>query len=233
MIVIPAILVAFAEAAFIGGLAGAVICGMEDRRNLAPDADKSERTAHKCAEEGAIVSGAISLAFPFFGVFDDIARPAAGLGDEALNIVDDVAGIVDDATKPASGGARQVARSLTRHLNAPLKLEENLSRSSFYRSLRVADNANPKAGFVYVIDDVSNPGQYKIGRTLDPARRLREISRTVRNEVNFVCIILTNHMSTLEHALHTAFAAQRLPNTGAGTEWFKLSRIQVAAACSQ
>ncbi len=222
MIVIPAILITLVEAAVIGGLAGAVICGMEDRRTLPPDAPKELRTAHRCAAEGALLSGTISLAFPFFGVFDDLGRPVASVGDDAV-------GFADDAAKLARGGAGQVARSLTRHLNAPLKLEANVSRASYYRWLRMPKGAS---GYVYVVEDIANVGRYKIGRTIEPARRLREISSRVGNKVKFVCIIHTNYMRILEHALHLAFAPQRLPNIGAGTEWFSLSRLQVAAACS-
>ena len=237
MIVLPAILVAFIEAAFIGGVAGAVICGMEDKRNLPSDAPKELRTAHKCAAEGALVGGAFGAVIPAFGWVDDIGRAGMGAADDlartAINQVDDVASMgtvaLDDVARGATQGLRNVRGLVSRNLSAPLRREANISRARYYYGL-----PKPKgsAGYVYVIDDVADATR-KIGITKNPAQRLTALESKLGRKLNYSCIIRSDHMRVLERALHTAFASQRLYNTGKPTsEWFKLSAAQVAAACS-
>ena len=237
MIVIPAILVAIAEAAFIGGLAGAVICGMEDKRTLSSDAPKALRTAHKCAAEGALVGGAFGAVIPALGWFDDIGRAGMSGADDlartAINQVDDISrtgtSALDDLAKGPTRGVRNVRSLVSRNLSAPLRREANMSRARHYQWL---PKLKDKAGYVYVIDDVAD-GTRKIGITKNPAQRLAALEGKLGRELNYICIIRSDHMRVLERALHTAFAGQRLYNTGKPTnEWFKLSAAQVASACS-
>jgi len=237
VIVIPAILVAIAEAAFIGGIAGAVICGMEDKRTLPPDAPKSERTAHKCMAEGALISATFTAVVPAFGIFDDIGRAGMGAADDiartAVTQVDDIArtgtGSLDDVARGATSGGSNVRSLVTRNLHAPLRREFNLSRARNYKGL---PKLKGRAGYVYVIDDIAD-GTRKIGMTKSPAQRLSALQGQVGRKLNYICIIRTDHMRVLERALHTAFASQRQYGLDkATTEWFKLSPAQVAAACS-
>ena len=236
MVIIPAILVAIAEAAVIGGLAGGVICGMEDKRTLPSDAPKEERTAHKCAVEGAMLGMTAGLVMPAFGLFDDIGMAGMGAADDlartGINQVDDIArtgkGALDDVARGAAKAVGKVRNSVPRNLSAPLMREANVSRASYYKWL---SKPKGKAGYVYVINDAADR-TFKIGMTKNPAQRLSSLQSKLKRELNFVCIIRSDHMRVLERALHTAFATQRLPNTGAGTEWFKLNSMQVAAACS-
>lgn len=237
MIVIPAILVAIAEAAFIGGIAGAVICGMEDKRNVDRDAGKEFRTAHKCMAEGALIGGTFGAVVPAFGWFDDIGRAGMGAADDiartAVTQVDDIArtgtGSLDDVARGATRGGSNLRSLVTRNLNAPLRREFNLSRARNYTGL---PKLKASGGYVYVIDDVAD-GTRKIGMTKSPAQRLSALQSELGRKLNFICIIRTDHMRVLERAIHNAFAGQRLYNTGKPTtEWFKLSAAQVAAACS-
>lgn len=243
MIVIPAIVMLILEAAAIGGLAGAVICGMEDRRTLPPDAGKSQRTAHKCAAEGALVGGVFgagsAVVGPLIGgvgsVVDDMALPA-------LNSADDIArsgaGLADDAARISKPRAWRFTRVIRRDIKAPIRHEANVSRVSYHRSLRVPKNANSKAGFVYVaeVKGVSNAKLYKIGYTKRPPQRLLEIQsklkRTVGGKANYTCIIYTKNMFQLESMLLSAFDPHNLRNFAAGTEFFHLSPSLLNAACS-
>ena len=239
MIFLPAIILALAEAAMIGGLVGGVICGLEDKRTLPSDADKSHRTAHICAAEGAFVGGV-------FGAAGAVVAPAFGavgvVDDMAKGLVDDVAkpalGVVDDSTMPARRGLRYIAIRSSRDISAPLKLEANISRATYYKSLRVPKNANPNGGFVYVaeVKKVSSKELYKIGFTKNPSQRLKEIqyrlNKTVGGKANFTCIISTNNIFQLESAMHAAFKAERIRNFAAGTEFFHLNPAQLALACS-
>ena len=266
MIVIPAIIVAIVEAAVIGGLAGAVICGMEDRRTLPSDAPKELRTAHKCAVEGALVGGIFSggfyvagvaiggvsgavddFALPAFNTMDDAARYAArariatSLDDLAYQAVDDLikpTGALDNIAKPAPKSFGRIRQWFGKDLNAPLRLEANIERVSFFKSLRLPKNANPKAGFTYVVkvENVSSKNLYKIGYTRNPLQRLKRIqydlNKSVGGKVKFTCIIPTKNILQLESAMHAAFDAQRIHNFAAGTEFFHLNPAQLAAACS-
>lgn len=214
-----------------------MICGMEDKRNLPPDAPKSERTAHKCMAEGALIGGAFGAVVPAFGVFDDIGRAGMGAADDiartAVTQVDDIArtgtSALDDVARGATRGARKVGTRAIRNITAPLKREANVSRASYFRWL---PKLKGRAGYVYVIDDIAD-GTRKIGMTKNPAQRLSALQSEMGRKLNYICIIRTDHMRVLERALHTAFAGQRLYGVDkATTEWFKLSAAQVAAACS-
>ncbi len=245
MIFIPAILIAIAEAATIGLLTGAVICGMEDKRSLPSDAPKSERTAHKCAEQGALVGGIFGAG----GALVGLGGAGAAVDDFALsatNSMDDVArssigasyDFAHSARGVRTGALRHAAARIIRDMNAPLRYEGNVSRATFFKSLQVPKIANPKEGFTYVVkvENVASKGLYKIGFSKNPAQRLKQIqydlNRIIGGRVKFTCIIPTKNMFQLESAMHALFDAQRLRNFAAGTEFFYLNPAQLAAACS-
>lgn len=230
MIVIPAILVAIAEAAFIGGLAGAVICGMEDKRTLPSDAPKSMRTAHKCAVEGALVGGIFGAGGALVGIV------SAGSAVDDLALAASTA--MDDVARVKPGRPWHAAARITRNMNAPLRYEANVSRATYFKSLKVPKNANPDAGFTYVVkvENVASKDLYKIGFTRNPSQRLKriqyDVNKTVGGKVKFKCIIPTKNVFQLESAMHAAFGAQRIRNFAAGTEFFNLNPAQLKAACS-
>ena len=247
MIFIPAILIAIAEAAVIGGLAGAVICGLEDKRNLQSDTTKELRTAHKCAAEGALLGGLFGagsfIVGPYVGgvgsTVDDVSMPVLNTLDDAarsgISASDD---IVIPAPRARSGGIGTVAKRLTGDISAPLRYEANASRALFYKYLKVPKNASPKFGFTYVVnvEGGSSRSLYKIGFTRNPLQRLRRIQADLNKfaggKVRFTCIIPANNVRQLESAMLAAFDAQRIRDFAAGTEFFLLSAFQVKAACS-
>ena len=255
MIVIPAILVAIAEAAFIGGLAGAVICGMEDKRTLSSDAPKELRTAHKCAAEGALVGGIFGAGGAVVGftvagsAVDDFALSASNSMDDAARLASRTTALgddfikpttnaLDDMGKPAIRGLRPMRNWFGTDIYAPLRREHNISRASFYKSLRMPKNAKPLQGYGYVVrvKNVSKKPLYKIGRTTRPSERLGEIqtnlNKTVGGTADYVCIMSAKNMFQLESKMHAVFESQRIRNFAAGSEFFNLNAAQVAAACS-
>lgn len=78
-----------------------------------------------------------------------------------------------------------------------------------------AKQLEPKPGYVYLIQ--SPTGNYKIGRTTDPANRLKTFEVKLPFEVEFVCVIQCENMFTVERELHQRFADKRVNG-----EWFSL-----------
>lgn len=78
------------------------------------------------------------------------------------------------------------------------------------------------AGYVYVIQDVSNTWQYKIGRTNYPKRRINRFGVTLPFETEVVAILQTEDAAALERELHQHFANDRRRG-----EWFDLTEAQV------
>jgi hypothetical protein len=71
-------------------------------------------------------------------------------------------------------------------------------------------------GYVYLIQ--SPTGAYKIGRTKDPNDRMATFSVKLPFEVEYVCVIQTPDMYSLETDLHNRYAKQRVNG-----EWFQLN----------
>lgn len=69
--------------------------------------------------------------------------------------------------------------------------------------------------FVYVID--AKNGLYKIGFSNNPHRRLKEVCRSIGIEGEFICLIKTGDMVSLERKLHEKFKNKRRAG-----EWFEL-----------
>ena len=88
-----------------------------------------------------------------------------------------------------------------------------------YQSL--SKGTHPK-GYVYSIRDTSNPGRYKIGRTINPAQRLQQIQRGEAGKLQYHCIRQTDNAPALERAWHQKFASSRTQG-----EWFALDAAQI------
>lgn len=103
----------------------------------------------------------------------------------------------------------------------------NLGRSAWlarnYQSL--PKGTHPK-GYVYAIRDTSKPGRYKIGRTINPSQRLRQIQRGQVGKLKYHCIRQTDNAPALERALHQKFASSRTQG-----EWFNLNGRQAREIC--
>lgn len=82
-------------------------------------------------------------------------------------------------------------------------------------------NPPQKHGYVYLIQSISQ--HYKIGRTRNPKDRLRTFNVKLPFEVDFIAVIRTKDMFSLEAELHQRFGDKRING-----EWFDLSPDDVA-----
>lgn len=74
-----------------------------------------------------------------------------------------------------------------------------------------------RKGYVYLLESPSTPGLYKIGRTVDPKDRIKTFAVKLPFEVQYVCVIKTDDMYSLEKLLHRMFDNNRVNG-----EWFFL-----------
>ena len=251
----------------IGAVGGAVGGYQEHGEINREVLDDAARGAFDGAKDGALFGGIFGpvapaiapivapAVAPVLQVVDDVARPVLQLADDAarpvIQAADDVvwpatlavddaaavagsAAIVDDATSPFFSRVRQRLSAATGGIGSGFRLARNKLNARFFTRLSTGSGNN---GYVYVMDDVTTPGRYKIGKTIDPPTRIKavqnDLSKTIGGKVDYTCIIPANNMSGLETSLHKKYAAQNLRNFPAGTEWFMLNSAQLAAACSR
>ena len=228
-----------AVAAGVGAAVGGAVCGIggvasgiHQHGGLNQEiAAESANRAAECAVEGALIGGVLAPALPLAGT---IIAPAFA---PVVSVVDDVARpviqFVDDVAKPAFGPVDDAAKSVGGAISAPVRLARNLRHARNYQSL---PKGTGNSGYVYVMDDVSTPGRYKIGKTIQPEARLKQVQSDLNKvgggELKYRCIIKTDNMKAMEDTLHYANKSRNLPDFGVGTEWFALTAAQVAAACS-
>ena len=80
----------------------------------------------------------------------------------------------------------------------------------------------PADGYVYVIQDISASGYYKIGYTNHPATRLRNFGVKLPFEIKVVAIMSSVHARGHEAYWHSCFAERRVRG-----EWFDLGPYQL------
>ena len=158
-------------------------------------------------------------------VGDDIGKRVSSVREGISSAVDDAGNTLGQVGDDIGKEANKVTTSLGSAFN----YMRNLANARIFDRLPIT---LPKQGYVYVIDDAA-AGSTKVGITGNLPQRIKQLESTVGRELNYVCIIPTATARALEADLHTIFAGQRLPNTGAGTEWFQLSTAQVRQACSR
>jgi len=180
------------------------------------------------------------ITMPFMQVADKVTRPVVGVADDvvrpAFNAVDDAIRpaitAVDDAARPALNRVRNAGKSFGGSVTSRFNWARNTLNARFYKRLPAASDTER---YVYVIDDATN-GMHKIGMTTrKPPVRLNELTKATRSKLDYSCIIRTDKDSGLESILKDQFASQKTthPIQHIGmTEWFVLSAVQVAAACS-
>ena len=83
------------------------------------------------------------------------------------------------------------------------------------------------AGYVYVIQDVDISRYFKIGRTIDPSRRLSEFKVILPFETEIVAIVETDNAPILENDLHRRYASALRRG-----EWYALGDNQVREICN-
>lgn len=245
-------------AAGTGAVAGGAICAATGAYSSYQEHGtviaESFHEVPKCVAEAALIGGAFGGAGyvlapalgPVLSVADELAQPASQFLDDAAKSViytaDDAGKAVmqaaDDAIGPTVRGIRSkadsTAKSVGRTLGAPMRVARSTKNAANFKSL--PKGAGNK-GYVYVMDDVANPGRFKIGRTTNPPQRLNgvqsKLNQTVGGRVQYSCIISTDDMKLLEDSLKAQFKPQNITGHAAGTEWFVLNAAQVATACAR
>ncbi|MCY3796387.1 MAG: GIY-YIG nuclease family protein [Chloroflexi bacterium] len=229
------------EGAALGALFGSAMgCGAGAISEFQVQGEINKEVAGKCVEQageeaivgattGAVTGGIFGVAGqvmrPILAVIDDFFRSILGWLDDAAR---SVAGAVDDAV----AGIRKALESVVKGIRGQFNRWRNGWNAQHYKTIAEAPEG---AKYVYVIDD-SATGLKKIGMTKKPpAERLEALKGSLKSELDYTCIIQTEKDSKLEGNLHSLFADQRtnhpIPHSGQ-TEWFVLSAVQIAAACS-
>lgn len=141
---------------------------------------------------------------------------------------DTIYGVIIGATNAGVKGAVQGAKvgavfGAIGGVGHAIKLGRSAWLARNYQSL--SKGTHPK-GYVYSIRDTSNPGRYKIGRTINPAQRLQQIQRGEAGKLQYHCIRQTDNAPALERTLHQKFASSRTQG-----EWFNLNGRQAREVC--
>jgi hypothetical protein len=112
-------------------------------------------------------------------------------------------------------------RQITEYVSAVTAEQERRAKKAMLppRPSRVT---KPTPGYVYLIK--SPTGAFKIGRTKNPADRLKTFSVKLPFEVEYVCLIPTSDMHGLEADLHGRFTSKHVNG-----EWFALDATDVDA----
>jgi Meiotically up-regulated gene 113 len=122
-----------------------------------------------------------------------------------------------------AGGAFSNLASITLEYcqaNGISDIEHLIPRNTNRPQVEAKDVKRAVAGYVYL---VKHGQHHKIGRTNDTARRRREISLLLPEELEYVHIIETDDPEGIEVYWHRRFAAKRLRG-----EWFALTSDDIA-----
>lgn len=95
--------------------------------------------------------------------------------------------------------------------NVPAKNYQNLPKLEY------------PAGYVYVIKD-SKYHKYKIGRTINPKSRLRDIQRNEVGQLEYIYLVRTDDAKSTEKNFHERYAQFRIRKD---REWFELGESQL------
>ena len=89
-------------------------------------------------------------------------------------------------------------------------------------SSETANRVYPTGQYVYLIQDVTVTGYFKIGKTNNPSRRMYDFGVLLPMQVKVIHVIPCQNMSQLEAQLHRQFADKRVNG-----EWFALSQPDI------
>ena len=113
-------------------------------------------------------------------------------------------------------------RALLQNPFLELRLKDALRvvlQNGQYRPPPAEHVREPRAGYVYLFKD--RYGLYKIGRSLNPWQRAKDISQP-NYLIRVICTLKTNDAFLLERELHERFADKRVEG-----EWFELDEADV------
>ena len=251
--VVKVALVSAGIGAAVGGATcavGSAIGGYHEQGELNRNvAINTAQQAAECAGEGALFGAVIGpvapmiapaiapatqfvddLAAPVVGSLDDVAKSAVGHIDDAAAVAGSVA-IIDDTATPFLGGVKQRLSVATSGIGSGYRLLRNKLNARLFARLSKGSGNN---GYVYVMDDITTPGRYKIGKTIDPPTRIKAVQSKTGLKLDYTCIIGTDDMKSLEKTLFQEFDRQRRRDLVPGTtEIFLLNAAQLASACSR
>lgn len=219
----PVVIGAGIGALFSGGaslVGGGVEAYRDDGHISGDDATEVIENAVHDAAEGALFGGV-------FGAFTPVLAPVFNAIDDVLRAITSA---FDDAFRWLGQGIKSTAKNVSTGFGSLVNRAKSAWNAQFFRQL---PKTTGRQGYVYIARDTGQSGVYKIGRTNHPVRRLPELQAKSTGKLQYNCIIQTADMYALEYQLHADFAAQRLPNTGAGTERFKLDGRQLSRACGR
>ena len=98
--------------------------------------------------------------------------------------------------------------------------EERLKNEQLRRETRAIERAKENYGYVYLL--LCENGLYKIGRTQDIARRVKDLNRDIPVQIKHIHSFLTQNTFKSEIFMHKKFSKERVQY-----EWFRLSSEQV------
>ena len=98
--------------------------------------------------------------------------------------------------------------------------EEAMQAQNGLRSIREKQHVKPKIGFIYIMQGA---GYCKIGYSVYPSKRLKQISPRLPFPLNITHIACAFNMCEAEQYFHDMFSEQRTNG-----EWFKLSREDIS-----
>ncbi len=202
--------------------------GEVNRTVIEETVESGTRGAVDGAIEGAVFGGIFGLAgpafHPIFAMIDDFFR-------SIFVWLDDAARGVGSAADDVFTGIKKTAKSIADWILGPIRRRINYGNAANFTTL--PKGAGNK-GYVYVMEDLSTPGRYKLGKSIDPPTRIKAVrSNTGLKQLDYTCIIETDDMKTLENRLFDEFKQQRRMDLVSGTtEIFILNAAQLAYACS-
>ena len=237
---ISALIQLILEGALIGALFGGAIGGSEaviteyqahgeiNQQGIENVAKQAGEGAIDGAVWGSVTGGIFGVAgpalHPVLAMIDDFFRSILGWFDDAAR---SVLGTVDDAFT----GIKNTANSAVNGIRALTNRARNGWNARNFANL---DKGIGNKGYVYVMDDITTPGRYKIGKTIDPPTRIKRVQSDTGLKLDYSCIIGTDDMKSLEKSLHHEFDRQRRRKLVPGaTEIFLLNATQLASACSR
>ena len=159
-------------------------------------------------KDGSISCGCLALVALGYGALSASSRIAAHIQAGPVLAVGIFLGVILFIGLAARGSGRSSIRGLS---SIPVREYADVPK------------LEAPAGYVYVMRDMKY-NKYKIGRTINPKSRLRDIQRNEVGELRYVHLIRTDDAVSTERALHQRYAKYRIRMD---REWFEFEEAQL------